>query len=45
LEEWVANNAKDFREKWNKSVCRSCIKSCTHLVVDKCSAYVEDQCR
>lgn len=40
---WIAREAKNFRNSWNKSLCKYCCFSdgCGHLVKQECSSYLE----
>ena len=39
--QWTAEHAKEFRERWNESVCRTCILCCAcgNNVYKKCDSY------
>jgi hypothetical protein len=42
---WIENNAAQFREAWEKSVCRECPQSldCGHEVVRDCNYFKNNQ--
>jgi len=39
--DWVRDNASEFRKKWQKSLCSSCVNNdeCGFLLKDKCFKY------
>lgn len=40
---WITEQAKIFRDSWNKSCCRYCIHNneCGYYVKEECSSYLE----
>jgi hypothetical protein len=42
--EWINQNAKDFREKWDISCCKDCKnwKECAHKVKKECERFEID---
>jgi len=42
---WINKNSSEFRQKWNKSLCKSCKYSdeCGWSVVQNCIKYKEEE--
>ena len=39
VEKWTVEHAKEFRDKWNKSICKKCVSG--HI----CGNYLKAECK